>query len=164
MAVQYRVDNIIDNGDGTVDFQIGSYGFTKEKSWFFDRSSFKQEHMIKNLRLAHKIGVKADIASREFRDSVNGTNKGMDLGDGTYFIRDISLVPGTTDEYKVGFSNSRNGPISHTISVYRESIEQETSQNPEDIFDNIKSFLRVGNFTDFTTGAIAAIKARTFWA
>lgn len=164
MPVQYRIDDIIDNNDGTVTFQIGPYGFTRDKFWFFDRSTFNQDHMIKNMRLAHKIGTKADLASREFLNSVNGGQKGMDLGADTWFIRSIVLAPGSTNEYDVSFSASRNGPVSHTVRIDRQDIEQETSGNPEDIFDNVKSFMRLSNFNDFTVGVITAIKSRLFWA
>lgn len=164
MAVQFRINDIIDNNDGTVTFQIGPYGITREKSWFFDRSNFDPTHMVKNMRLSHKIGTKPDLASREFRDAVNGGQKGMDLGDNTWFIKSINLVANGSDEYDISFSTSRNGSASHTVRISRQDIEQETSDNPEDILDNVKSFLRVGNFSDFTTGAINALKARNFWA
>lgn len=164
MAIQYRIDEITDNGDGTVTFQIGPYGITRDKNWFFDHSSFEPQHMVKNMRLSHKIGVKADLASREFLDSVNSGQKGMDLGDATWFIRSIVLAPGSSTEYDIGFAKTRNGTVSHTIRVDKQEIEQETSGNQEEIFDNVKSFLRLGNFIDFTAGTIAAIKARLFWA
>lgn len=163
MAIQFRVDSVEVDG-GIVRFQIGPYGLEREKAWFFDRSSFNDTHMVKNLRLARNIGTQAELASREFLDAVNGVNKGMDLGDGTYFIRNIALVAGTNDEYEVGFAKTRNGAVTQTITVNKNALTQPTSENPEDVLDNVKAFLRVGGFTDFTPAAINAIKARRFWA
>lgn len=168
MAIQFRIDSITVDGD-IVRFQIGPYGFEKDKTWFFDTSSFDPDHMRKNMRLAYHIGTKPDIASREFLDTVNsraadGGLKGMDLGGATWFIRAITLAPGSKSLYTIGFSGTRTGPVTLTLDVDREEIERSTSENPEDIFDNVKSFLRLGKFTDFTPQAIAQLKARLFWA
>lgn len=167
MAIQFRIDSITVDGD-IVRFQIGPLGFEKDKAWFFD-TSFDPDHMKKNMRLAYHIGTKPDIASREFLDTVNGRaadggRKGMDLGSGTWFIRSVTLVSGSTSMYTIGFSDTRTGPVMLTIEIDREEIERPTNENPEDIFDNIKSFLRLGNFTDFTPQAIAQLKVKFFWA
>jgi hypothetical protein len=165
MPTQYKIDDIIvDNEQGIATFQVGPYGFSRELTWLFDRSNFEPNHMIKNLRLAHKIGAKADVASREFLDSVNGGNKGMDLADGTWFIRKVALSSGSEDTYEISFSITKTGPISHTITTSRTEFENNESPNPENILDNVRSFLRRGNFSSLTAGAISALKNTTFWA
>lgn len=165
MPTQYKIDDIIvDTEQGTATFQIGPYGITKDLEWLFDRSAFNTNHMVKNLRLARNIGVKAELASREFLDSVNGGQKGMDLADNTWFIRSIALVPGSATEYTISFSPTKTGPVSYNIQIDKNDIEQDNESNPDDIFDNVKSFLRRGNYTSLTSGAINALKSRLFWA
>jgi len=151
--------------DGQVLLEVGPYGLPSlDPAWFFDRTTWDDDHIRQNVRLAFKIGGYGHPASREYLDAVNGgrqgnQRRGMQLANGTYFVKRVEEQDG---QYVIGFGPF-DGQESYAIQMPLEELTAETNDPAMAVARNIKSFLRLNNHTSFTTAAINAVNAAQFW-
>lgn len=159
---------ITDNGDGTVTVEIptpqGTFGDTMNVADLFDRS-LDTDHIKDNCRLAFQLGNIAQLDTDEFVNAVNRTNKGLEAGFGNVTIlKPIKLVDVSGEGYHLDFKINTGAMAGQTFGI--DVSLDEMRADPQDtatIKRNLRSFLRVGKFNTLTQGAIAQIRAASFW-
>lgn len=144
-----------------IHLQIGPFGETVDVADLLDRSSFRRDQMIRNMRIARALAGGPGIESIEFRNAVNQTNRGMELADGRHFIH--SVVTNADGTVTVAFSHTSNGQPHTTITI--DPIELEEIEEPPimAIRDNIAAWLRIEGATSLKP-ILARLNSQRFYA
>ncbi len=151
MPQQVSGVTMIDNEDGTCAVQIGGAGYGGlDIASFFDRSTFSQDHLAGNMRLARVIGNYGAVTSEEYLARLA---EGLHLTDADYTV--TSIVDNEDGGYTVGFG-------SQTVTMQAGDLEGDTN-DLQQVLRNIGSFLRIAGYTELTAGAIAAVATQSFW-
>lgn len=167
MPRQIQGVQLTDNGDGTVNVQIGPSGYTMDKSVLFN-PGWNPDAIKLNMRLAHRIGNYGQLNSAEYIDALNkkgGALTGIEGPDGRYYISEITLVDAENRIYRVGFGEKTGntiGPTIHTIEVSQDEMLAD-DQDEREILTNLPAFLRIGGHADVTPAAAAAVRAHRWW-
>lgn len=151
-------------GNGQVNIQIGPYGYERELSSLFDRASIDPQQLFDNCRLAAVLAGVAQPATVEYVNAVNRDGEGIQLKNRVYWLAGKPhLVDVDAQVFHIGISETKLGAEVYGFDVPASSLIEDMAPDHEIVIRNIGSLLRKGGFSTLTAGAIAAVKAATFW-
>lgn len=146
---------ITPNQDGTTcNVQVGPNGYTVNIADLFVRNNFDADHLLDNIRLRRIIGGYSVLWSEEFVNSIN-TN-GVRLPCGDYYNVGFTVNP--DESVTVAFGSTVGQSPNETITTTPDFLADDT-HNIDLVVKNVKSFLRIANFSNLTTPAASGIYA-----
>jgi hypothetical protein len=144
-----------------INLEVGPFGQEIDISELFERKTFRQSQMLRNMRIARAQAGRPGIQSQEFRNAVNTNIRGMELANQRYFLHSIDTNSDGT--LTANFSDTSNGQPSYGFTF--DPIElNEANESPTAIVrDNLASWLRVDGATSLTPSVLQRLNQVQFF-